>query len=65
LRLYVEQRRLTILGIDLSDLLAYDQLPMVHCDPFDRLLVAQAKTLGGRIVSADQKLRGYDLDVVW
>lgn len=65
LRLYVEQRRLTVLGIELSDLLAYDQLPLLHRDPFDRLLVAQAKTLGGRIVSADQKMRDYDLDVVW
>jgi len=40
-------------------------LPRHHRDPFDRMLVAQAKveTLG--IVSNDQKIRLYNVNVYW
>jgi PIN domain nuclease of toxin-antitoxin system len=34
-------------------------LPALHGDPFDRLLVAQARDEGLFLVSADRKLRGY------
>jgi PIN domain nuclease of toxin-antitoxin system len=35
-----------------------------HRDPFDRLLVAQARDLGVPIVTADQTMAAYDV-VVW
>lgn len=65
LRQYVEQRRVTVLSVDLPHLVAYDRLPLLHRDPFDRLLVAQAKVLGTPIVTIDQNFRGYDLELVW
>ena len=40
-------------------------LPPHHSDPFDRLLVAQAIEEGMSILSADQILRRYDVDVIW
>jgi PIN domain nuclease of toxin-antitoxin system len=36
-----------------------------HRDPFDRLLVVQAASEEMAIVSADQSLRSYDIEVVW
>jgi PIN domain nuclease of toxin-antitoxin system len=40
-------------------------LPMHHRDPFDRLLIAQAETDGLALVTADQDLARYGIDVVW
>lgn len=65
LRRYVEQRRVRVLDVELAHLAAYDQLPLLHRDPFDRLLVAQAKVLGTRIVTGDPNFQRYDVDVVW
>ncbi|SDC70740.1 PIN domain nuclease, a component of toxin-antitoxin system (PIN domain) [Geodermatophilus telluris] len=42
---------------------AVEQLPDVHRDPFDRLLVAQAVAEGAVLLTADQRLLGYG-DVV-
>lgn len=41
------------------------RLPAVHRDPFDRLLVAQAMHLGAALISADEQLHAYPLQIVW
>lgn len=41
------------------------QLPMHHKDPFDRMLVAQARIESLGIVTNDPILKRYDVDVVW
>jgi PIN domain nuclease of toxin-antitoxin system len=46
-----------------ADLVA--SLPLHHRDPFDRLLVAQARLEGLALVSDDEWLRRYDIEVVW
>ncbi len=46
-----------------ADLVA--TLPLHHRDPFDRLLVAQATAEGLPLVSEDESLRRYDIEVVW
>ena len=38
---------------------------MAHRDPFDRLLVAQAGIENAAIVSADEALRAYGVELVW
>ena len=40
-------------------------LPLHHCDPFDRLLIAQAKDTNATLVSRDAQLSAYDLDIRW
>jgi len=40
-------------------------LPFIHRDPFDRLLVATAKTEGMTILTADDDLRKYDVLTAW
>ncbi len=35
-------------------------LPMLHGDPFDRMLLSQAMSEGMLLVTADRKLAGYD-----
>ena len=39
-------------------------LPLLHEDPFDRLLVAQAAVEDLTLVTADEALRGYPVKVV-
>lgn len=43
---------------------AAGRLPLVHRDPFDRMLVAQALTEGLTLVTRDKALRGYDVPVL-
>jgi PIN domain nuclease of toxin-antitoxin system len=40
-------------------------LPLHHRDPFDRMLIAQARIEAAAIVSADPALRAYDVRVEW
>jgi len=40
-------------------------LPPIHNDPFDRLLVAQAKSEEAAIVSADTTFDGYGVRRLW
>ncbi|HEX3911470.1 MAG TPA: type II toxin-antitoxin system VapC family toxin [Solirubrobacteraceae bacterium] len=40
-------------------------LPRHHSDPFDRMLVAQARSEGLTIVTADSRIGAYDVPVLW
>jgi PIN domain nuclease of toxin-antitoxin system len=54
----------TTLPVSISHTLAVAELPHHHRDPFDRLLIVQARTLGVPIVTADAQLTVYDVEVV-
>ncbi|MBF6618966.1 MAG: hypothetical protein ITG02_01890 [Patulibacter sp.] len=41
------------------------KLPLHHRDPFDRLLIAQARDLGVPIVTRDGAFGDYDVTVAW
>lgn len=53
------------LPVTVSHALAVGRLPSVHRDPFDRLLVAQAIVEGLTLVTRDEQLANYPVDVVW
>jgi PIN domain nuclease of toxin-antitoxin system len=40
-------------------------LPFIHRDPFDRLLIATAKTEGMTLITADENIRRYDVKWLW
>jgi PIN domain nuclease of toxin-antitoxin system len=40
-------------------------LPLIHRDPFDRLLVAQARHEGLTLVTRDPTVRRYPIDTLW
>lgn len=42
-----------------------EQLPALHSDPFDRLLIAQARRERCVLVSTDVSLRAYDVQLRW
>lgn len=43
---------------------AVEELPLVHCDPFDRLLAAQARTEQLVLITADDRLLAYPVDTL-
>jgi PIN domain nuclease of toxin-antitoxin system len=53
------------LAIELAHGDAVRALPPHHRDPFDRMLVAQARLEGLVIVSRDALLTAYDVPIVW
>jgi PIN domain nuclease of toxin-antitoxin system len=44
--------------------IAAGRLPLHHRDPFDRMLVAQAATEGFTLVSRDESIALYDIDIL-
>ncbi|GAB4461483.1 MAG: hypothetical protein OHK0041_25350 [Anaerolineales bacterium] len=54
-----------ILNISLSHTAAIATLPFHHRDPFDRLLVVQAKSENMVLVSADPVFDAYGVERVW
>ena len=52
------------LAVTFKDASAVAELPFHHKDPFDRLLVAQARVNGLRLMTADPILERYDVDVI-
>lgn len=56
---------LLLLEITPQDAWQAGRLPLHHRDPWDRILVAQARRLGASLVSRDQMLSAYDVEIVW
>jgi PIN domain nuclease of toxin-antitoxin system len=41
------------------------RLPSIHRDPFDRILVAQAISMGMTILTPDEAIRQYPVPTIW
>jgi PIN domain nuclease of toxin-antitoxin system len=54
-----------LLPITHAHSLTLGELPSVHNDPFDRMLVAQAKNEGMILVTADAILEKYPVEIMW
>ena len=65
----IENQRQTnnirILPVTLEHVLALQDLPLLHKDPFDRLLIAQARTEEAVLVSHDTAFTGYEVNLLW
>jgi PIN domain nuclease of toxin-antitoxin system len=53
------------LTIDEESVLQTDRLPLLHRDPFDRLLVCHAIVHGMTILTPDPLISAYPVRVVW
>lgn len=61
----IDTNGISILEIKLGHIYQLDILPEIHKDPFDRLLISQAKTENCILISADKMFQRYDIDVLW
>lgn len=60
-----ERQGLRPLPVSHSHALAVCDLPLHHADPFDRLLVAQARYEGLTLITADLQMKLYPVEILW
>ena len=54
-----------VLPVRASHVTALAALPMLHKDPFDRILIAQAVAEGVDFVTNDESIAGYSARTIW
>ncbi len=59
------QNGMQFLRIENEHIYAMSQLDLIHRDPFDRLLVAQALVTGFTLITIDETLRRYPIQTIW
>lgn len=64
IRTGLEKSGFRLLDIEVSHVLETENLPGLHWDPFDRILIAQAKVENLTLITTDEKIWRYDVDVV-
>jgi len=52
------------LPIEILHVLGVEKLPSYHKDPFDRILIAQAKIEILTLITSDQKIWKYNIDIL-
>ena len=60
----LERVGIDVLPITAADATSAARLPQHHRDPFDRMLVAQARRLGAVVVTRDVMFERYEVDVL-
>ena len=65
LRDHEHRNALVVEPVTRGDILALSSLPANHRDPFDRILIAQAKRGDYRLVTCDSEIAKYDVAVLW
>lgn len=62
---YVVRTGIPTLSIRPADIIALADLPGIHKDPFDRILVAQSITEKIPLVTKDSRLSQYGITAIW
>ena len=57
----VERSGITRITIERDDAIDAAALPPHHCDPFDRMIVAQTRRRAATLVTVDSWVRAYDV----
>ena len=56
---------ITVLPVKTAHLTALESLPLIHRDPFDRLLIATAISEQMTLITADKNISRYDVHHIW
>lgn len=60
-----DRNNAVVVPVLLSHVLELDNLPFHHRDPFDRILIAQARVEEATLVSRDRVFEQYDVNLIW
>ena len=60
----IKNTKFNLLSVSLEHVFKLDTLPLLHKDPFDRMLVAQAKEENLHIITADKKIWEYKVKIL-
>lgn len=63
-RIVLDQQGFELLDITVEHAYAVGKLPLYHRDPFDRILVAQAKLENMILVSRDKRIKKYKIPLI-
>lgn len=61
----IHQHGLAVLPLSTQHVYAMESLPLLHRDPFDRLLVAQSRFEHLTLATPDPLITPYDVHTVW
>jgi PIN domain nuclease of toxin-antitoxin system len=61
----IEQNKLRLLPVIFKHIPELDRLPLHHRDPFDRLLIAQARVENALLISGDSAMDKYGVEMLW
>jgi PIN domain nuclease of toxin-antitoxin system len=61
----VRDNAMSVLNIERAHIWMSGKLPHLHGDPFDRMLVAQARIEGMKLVTADKDMKRYEVETLW
>jgi PIN domain nuclease of toxin-antitoxin system len=61
----VRDARFEVLPVEQRHVAALPDLPAIHDDPFDRMLIAQALVDDLDLVSGDEAIRRYPVRTIW
>lgn len=61
----LNRNRFQLLNINISHLKRVADLPLVHRDPFDRLIIAQSQVEGLPVISNDAAFDNYPIQRIW
>ena len=62
---FLETQAIQLLPVALDDISLAATLPMHHKDPFDRIIIAQARRRQMTLLSKDEVFKRYAVKVVW
>jgi PIN domain nuclease of toxin-antitoxin system len=62
---YCLDNQIIILPVSLIYINQYSLLPLIHKDPFDRMIVATCYCDNMTLVSKDKQLTAYNIPVIW
>jgi PIN domain nuclease of toxin-antitoxin system len=61
----IDELQFPVIGVKREHLSELLKLPHHHKDPFDRLLIAQAKAENLTIITSDSNFKNYDIQIIF
>jgi len=61
----IESNNINLIGIHDSYVKLVETLPLIHRDPFDRLIISTAISENMTIITIDENIHKYDISSLW
>ena len=61
----IQKHGFELLSISTHHIYEIEQLPFIHRDPFDRLMIAAAIAENMMLITADENIARYDVPQIW
>ena len=61
----INDNEFRLLEVSPDHIKAVTELPFIHRDPFDRMLIAQATVEGMSLLTVDDNIIKYDIEHIW